>query len=237
LSDDTTNKGELGFLRDAAALGCLFNAVAHDLNNQLTNLMLGADQAQYTGSKDAIDLMVKQAQRITEITRAVQALGQGNMSEGSGRVELSAVAAGLGRWEPDLEVDAMAEGASVTGKLDTLVLAFSLLARVGAESSPGAVRLSATIAEVPRSSWSGNNETVPMAVIRIERGAAPEEANPSIAAMIDDFFGAPRTEEEVGVMAAWEILRKLRGRPSARMSVHGPSPEGAAVVLTLPLAD
>lgn len=226
--------GELAYLRETAALGCLLNAVAHDLNNQLTNLMLGADQAQYTGSKDAIELMVKQAQRITEITRAVQALGQRNMAEGSGRVELSDVIGKLASWERNVTIGAIADQAAVMGKLDNLVLALSLLAQVGVDHGP--LHVSVGIDEVPRSSWSGNSETVPMAVVRMVRGTPPDEPNPKVAAMIDDFFGAPRDGEEVGVMAAWEILRKLRGRPSARLVIHGPSDGGAAILLTLPLA-
>ncbi|MCP4868425.1 MAG: hypothetical protein GY898_06880 [Proteobacteria bacterium] len=229
------SKGELAYLRETAALGCLLNAVAHDLNNQLTNLMLRADQAQYTGSKDAIDLMVKQAQRITEITRAVQALGQRNMAEGSGRVPLADVVAGLSSWEKGVTVGDLAEGAAVMGKLDNLVLALSLLAQVGREH--GSMDVSIGIDEVPRSSWSGNSETVPMAVVRMVRGTPPDEPNPKVAAMIDDFFGSARDADEVGVMAAWEILRKLRGRPSARLVIHGPSGGGSAVILTLPLAD
>ncbi len=222
----------LDHLREVAALGCLLNAVSHDLNNQLTNLMLGADQAQYTGSKDAIDLMVRQAQRIAEITKAVQALGQRNMSEGAGRVELGSVLDELA-GDGVVELGTVAV-ASVHARPANVALALSLLANFG---GGGAMRASVSVDEVPRSSWAGSDETVPMAVIRLTRGTPPEDLNASVGAMIDDFFGGPRTSEEVGVMAAWEILRKVRGRPSARLAVHGPEGGGTAIVVTLPLAD
>jgi hypothetical protein len=227
----------LAFLREAAALGCLLNAIAHDLNNQLTNLLLGADQALYTGSKDAIELMVKQAQRINDLTRAVQALGQRNMSDGAGQVALGAVIDELAAWEGDVQLGAVAADVAVGGKRDQLVLAFSLLARFGRDRVGGPLQVSVEVKEVPRSSWSGNTEQVEMAVVRLARGTPPDTPNESIPSLIDDFFGSPRTVEEVGVMAAWEILRKLRGRPSARLAVYGPDDAGTAVVLTLPLAE
>jgi signal transduction histidine kinase len=75
-------------IESVAALGYLLNAIAHDLNNQLTNLLLGADQLQYGGGADAVEMMVQQANRLAEITRSVQRLGQSNFGPGAGPSDL-----------------------------------------------------------------------------------------------------------------------------------------------------
>ena len=90
---------------------------------------------------------------------------------------------------------------------------------------------------VPRSTWAGSDETVDMAVIRLRRGAPCQEKTPTYRSLVDDFFADERSEVEVGIMAAWEILRKVRGRPSARMEVYANGADGHEVVVMLPLAD
>lgn len=236
---------DLAHVEGVAALGYLLNAIAHDLNNQLTNLMLGADQAQYSGSKDAIDLMVQQAQNIASITRAVQRMGQRNMASGSVRVPLDEVCEDFADWyrattAGDAVVEVSAEGADarVYGKTRNLVLAFNLLSRAG---DPEVLALPLTVKlaveAVPRSSWAGSNETVDMAVVRLRRGEPEREKTPAYRSLVDDFFGGERSETEVGIMAAWEILRKVRGRPSARMEVYENGALGHEVAVMLPLAD
>ena len=245
MSPNTPSPEDLAHVESVAALGYLLNAIAHDLNNQLTNLMLGADQAQYSGSKDAIDLMVQQAQNIASITRAVQRMGQRNMSEGSGPVDLGGVCGDFVAWyratggeEALVELQVHGAGPSVFAKSRNLVLAFNMLSQTG---DPEVLKLPLTVElsteAVPRSTWAGSDETVDMAVLRLRRGAPPAEKTPAYRALVDDFFGGDRSEVEVGLMAAWEILRKVRGRPSARMEVFDSGPSGHEVVIMLPLAD
>ena len=72
-----------------------------------------------------------------------------------------------------------------------------------------------------------------MAVVRLRRGDPPDELNPEFKEVVDDFFCRPRSAEEVRLMAAWEVVRKLRGR----LQMYGGGPgEGLEFVLLLPLA-
>jgi hypothetical protein len=244
LSPKTPSPEDLAHVEGVAALGYLLNAIAHDLNNQLTNLMLGADQAQYSGSKDAIDLMVQQAQNIASITRAVQRMGQRNMSQGSGRADLARVCRDFVEWyqasceDAEVELHTEGDGPPVFGKDRNLILAFNLLSRSG---DPEALKLPLSVhlatEAVPRSTWAGSTETVDMAVVRLRRGSPSREQTPAYRSLVDDFFAGDRSEVEVGIMAAWEILRKVRGRPSARMEVYEGGAQGHEVVVMLPLAD
>lgn len=245
MSPTAPSPEDLAHVEGVAALGYLLNAIAHDLNNQLTNLMLGADQAQYSGSKDAIDLMVQQAQNIASITRSVQRMGQRNMSQGSARVDLADVCQDFAVWsrattggEVLVEVQVDGDGTTVYGKSRNMVVALNLLSR-GGHPEALALPLSVLLARkaVPRSTWAGSDETVDMAVIRLRRGTPRQEQSPVYRSLVDDFFAGERSEVEVGIMAAWEILRKVRGRPSARMEVYDSGAEGHEVVVMLPLAD
>jgi len=245
LSRTTPSPEDLAHVEGVAALGYLLNAIAHDLNNQLTNLMLGADQAQYSGSKDAIDLMVQQAQNIASITRAVQRMGQRNMSTGSGRQDLGDVCRDFVAWyrataggQAGAELEVVGEAPLVFGKSRNLVMAFNLLSRAGDPALLGMpLKVQVAVEAVPRSSWAGSDETVDMGVIRLRRGDPPREKSSVYRSLVDDFFGGERTETEVGIMAAWEVLRKVRGRPSARMEVYESGALGHEIVVMLPLAD
>ncbi len=236
--DDESRAG-LAHLHDVAALGCLLNAISHDLNNQLTNLMLGADQAQYGGGPAAIDLMVQQAQRIAEITRTVQQLGQRNMDRGRGVIDLGGLCrefAADHELRTGVRIDvSLGEGAPrVDVSAPNLSLALSLLCRAVELDSGAPGSLSVALERVPRSSWSGSTETIPMAAIRLGRSGGMGEASKRLKAVVDDFFGHERDPAEVALMAAWEILRKLRGR----LTIHGEvgSPV-QGIVLMLPVVD
>ena len=235
---DAPTPEDLGHIEGIAALGCLLNAIAHDLNNQLTNLMLGADQAQYTGSKDAIDLMVQQAQNIASITRSIQQLGQHNLVDGVGRVDLFEVVKAFARWHTsatgsEVQVQEAEPGPFVSGKQRNLVLALAMIARAGG-GRPASISVASE--QVARSSWSGSTETVAMGVIRLRRGTPPTEKSPRIGELVDNFFEGSRTPDEIGVMAAWEILRKVRGRPSPRLELYGDFEGDHELVVALPLA-
>lgn len=224
-------------LHDAAALGCLLNAIAHDLNNQLTNLLLGADQAQYGGGAAAIELMVNQAQRIADITRSVQGLGQRNMDRGRTVTPLTPVGHRWVAWAalgaetaPELTVDA--DGLSADISADNLLLALTLLTRTSGLSQRGQVRLRISREEVPRSSWSGSTETISMAALRLQSGDTSTLPPNRLKGVVEEFFFRSHPPEDVGVMAAWEVVRKARGRLTVQGDAGSP---GQEIVLMLPL--
>ena len=235
----TVDNDAMQHLHDVAALGCLLNAIGHDLNNQLTNLLLGADQAQYGGGKAAIDLMVNQAERITEITRSVQALGQANMDRGRETTRLADVCRRWAAWMQlgtDAEPEIMLHVEDLLSDIsaDNLLLALTLITRSGGLATRGRVRLELTQQEVPRSSWSGSTETLPMGVLRLTSGDQENLPENRLKGVVEEFFFREHPSEDVGVMAAWEIVRKVRGR----LTVQGDTASrGQAVVLMLPLVD
>ena len=71
-----------------------------------------------------------------------------------------------------------------------------------------------------------------MAVVRMRRGDPPDTTNPSFKELVDGFFASNRTLEEVRLMAAWEVVRKLRGR----LEMFGTVGDGLEMVIKLPLA-
>ena len=234
---DEDSRAGLAHLHDVAALGCLLNAISHDLNNQLTNLMLGADQAQYGGGPAAIDLMVQQAQRIADITRTVQQLGQRNMDHGRAQFDLARLCGDFaaeheGRTGVSVSVSLGDREASVDASPCNLQLALSLLCRACGLDEGAPLALSVGVEQVPRSSWSGSTETIAMAAIRLGRADGMGEGSTRLKAVVDDFFDRERDPAEVALMAAWEILRKLRGR----LTLHGETGSSAqGIVLMLPI--
>ena len=226
-------------LHDVAALGCLLNAIAHDLNNQLTNLLLGADQAQYGGGAAAIELMVNQTQRIADITRSVQTLGQQNMDRGRVVTSLAPVCRRWAAWvalgaEVGPELTLEEESLSADISADNLLLALTLLTRSAGLIRRGAVRLSLGRQEVPRSSWSGSTETISMAVLRLQSGDVSALPAERLKSIVEEFFFRKHSPEDVGVMAAWEIIRKVRGRLTVQGEASSP---GQEIVVLLPLVD
>jgi signal transduction histidine kinase len=236
-----TDGGERKHLEEVAALGLLLNAIAHDLNNQLTNLLLGADQFQYSGGKQAVDLMVGQAQRIAGIMRAVQRLGQRNMSASVERCDLGPLLRRFAdEWQETAEEAvelSLPDGAAPQCNLHAgnILLALSLCLRPqdpALAASPPTVQLS--VDRVPRTAWSSPGDTVSMAVLRIRRGSPPAERNPAFKEIVDHFFDHERSPEDVGLMAAWEVVRKVRGRMEL---LGGKGLPGQEIVLMFPLAD
>jgi hypothetical protein len=223
-------------IESVAALGYLLNAIAHDLNNQLTNLLLGADQLQYGGGADAVEMMVQQANRLAEITRSVQRLGQSNFGPGAGPSDLGDIAQTFAAWRRETgrgEGDSVTTEAGLITRCDPLHLrrALGLLA----DSFPGApcgVMISVKTEDMPRTVWSQEGDTVPKAVLRLKVGEPGTEELAAFKEVVDAFFDAERSEADVRVMAAWEIVRKQRGR----MTFYGtPGSNDREVVLSFPL--
>jgi len=227
----------LRHVEDVAALGYLLNAIAHDLNNLLTNLMLGADQVQYGGGQEAIDLLLDQVQRISGITRAVQRLGQRNMTLNDGVHDLGALFAAFAAWHgasrpgEAVEVDCE-EGVLVKGSSRHFVHALSLMALATADWTTGPLHLRGAAEQRPRSAWAGSTETVPMAVVELTRGTVGTQDSRDFKSLVDGFFESERSPAEIALMAAWEVVRKARGRMKVRGGKGAP---GVAVTLELPL--
>jgi len=231
---------DLQHLEGVAALGYLLNAIAHDLNNLLTNLMLGADQVQYGGGAEAVELLVEQVQRITGITRSIQKLGQRNMGVDFEVAALDAVISDFVRWHraswPGVQINAELE-AGLQAKLNRrhTVHALSLLAwATGEHHRAAGLDVELCLEDVPRSAWAGSTDTIPMAVIRVRRGEPAQGPSQDFKRMVDGFFEADRSAAEVATMAAWEVVRKLRGRMKVR---GGAGAGGTEITLELPLAE
>ena len=225
-------------LESVAALGYLLNAIAHDLNNQLTNLLLGADQLQYGGGADAAEMMVSQANRVAEITRAVQKLGQGNFARSSESADLGDVARAFGAWRSatgrgEGDVFETEAGAMVRAHPVHLQRALALLADAFSEDIRS-VRVRVGREDMPRTMWSRPDDTAPRGVLRLSVGEPAGDELASFKSVVDGFFDADRSDCDVRLMAAWEIVRKQRGR----MTVHGAADSSdREVVLSFPLLE
>lgn len=240
MSETAPRSVDLQHLEGVAALGYLLNAIAHDLNNLLTNLMLGADQVQYGGGAEAVELLVEQVQRITGITRSIQKLGQRSMGADMDVAALDGVVEEFARWHrscwpSETLIPTCVDAPTVRMNRRHMVHALSLLAWATGQHQPGAdLSVELRQEDVPRSAWSGASETIPMAVIRLGRGAPGSAPSQDFKRLVDGFFETDRTPAEVATMAAWEVVRKLRGRMKVR---GGPGAAGTEIILELPLAE
>ena len=225
-------------LESVAALGYLLSAIAHDLNNQLTNLLLGADQLQYGGGADAAEMMVQQANRVAEVTRAVQRLGQMNFGGGRSPSDLGEVTRAFGAWRRRTGRGA---GDSIETEDGLLTRADPLhfgraLAMLADAFSDGMrpVEVVVRTEQMPRTAWSREDDTVAKAVLRMQVGEPAAVELSSFKEVVDGFFDSDRTDEEVRLMAAWEIIRKQRGR----MSVYGEKDSrDREIVISFPLVE
>jgi len=241
----TSREEQLEQLEFSVALGSLLNAIAHDMNNRLTNLILAGENARQSGQDQAFDILAEQARKATEITAAVQRLGSGNLGNRSSTADLNAVAQQLASWQglgrpSDVTVEVLSDSAPrVQATPDILMLAFALLLRLVPVGEDRRIQVGVSTESVPRSRWSQETEEVDMAVVRLSGSMAPAEQWPPVdfARVVDAFFEGERTPSEVRVMGAWEILRKVAGRPSARLSLPpGSDDRPPEVVVWLPLA-
>lgn len=236
MSGDQPAKDALRHVEGVAAHGYLLNAIAHDLNNLLTNLMLSADQIQYGGGDEAVQLLLEQCQRVHDVTRAIQRLGQQNMAEGVEVTELADLTEAFGAWRSEAAPDdplssSVAESARVRVPTRHLVHALSLLA--DATRGAGPLSVSAGREDVRRSTWADPGETIPMAVVRLRRGE-PAGDDATFKSLVDGFFTEARSVPEIAMMAAWEVVRKQRGRMAVRGRVED---GGVEVTIQLPVVE
>jgi len=238
--NDFRLEDDLEHLERSSSLGYLLGAFSHELNNHLTNLLLAADQAEADGNRSVVDLMVNQAQKAGAVIARLQRLGMGNLSRGGDVVDLVELCQQLKEWlrrsggEDIGEVLIGEENVVTIASRHNLLRAFCNLARVGGgEGSPPLV-VSVGVEQAPRSVWAPAGEQMSMAVVRFRRGTPVEQLNPSFKLLVDDFFAADRNADEVSLMAAWEVVRKLRGR----LQLYGE--EGGSeleIVVKLPLRE
>jgi hypothetical protein len=229
---------DLEHLERSASLGYLLGAFSHELNNHLTNLLLAADQAEANGNPSVVELMVNQAQKAGAVVARLQRLGVGNLSRGSDVVDLVELCQMLKEWlrrigGEDIGEILIGDQEVVTiASRHNLLRAFCNLARVGGGEGAPSLVVSVGIEQSPRSVWAPAGEQIPMAAVRFRRGTPVERLNPSFKSLVDDFFAVDRGADEVSLMAAWEVVRKLRGR----MELYGE--EGGSdleIVVKLPL--
>jgi hypothetical protein len=232
-------------LEAGAALGALLNSISHELNNHLTNLVLATESARTSSGTEELEIVAKQLRSTSQFSEALRELGGAIRPKHASRVTLASVVErlverdDLGRAKGERIEALIAEGLVVQADEGQLCLALALLLR-SLPFPPGRrLLIEAHCDSVPRTRWSDETETVSMArLVLTARDVESSEWPPfAIRDLLTNFYEAPKTPERVRVMAAWEILRKVVGRPSARL-VLGKSDEDQCpqVELWLPLA-
>ena len=229
---------ELGHLEQAAALGYLLGAMSHELNNHLTNILLGADQVGAEDTSPAHQLMLRQAEKAASVVAVLQGMASANLSRGGDVVDLVDLCVRLKAWllltmgEDIGEIRVGDDEIVVLAGRQNLLRALCNLSRVGAGAGAAPLIVSVGIEQVPRSLWAPAGEEVSMAVVRLRRGSPPTDVSPWFKELVDGFFTVDRSLDEIALMAAWEVVRKLRGRLEM---YGGAGASGQEVVIKLPL--
>ncbi|MBJ95464.1 MAG: hypothetical protein CMP23_13460 [Rickettsiales bacterium] len=239
LAEVESQGSELGHLERAASLGYLLGAISHEINNHLTNLLLGADAGPGEDSQQVVERMTAQAQRAGEVVARFQKLARENLSRGRDRVDLGELSSRVVWWLEQNAGQSMPavlhpeQPVVVMAGRQNLLRALSNLARVAAGSRSEKVFFAVAVEQAPRSLWAPSGDAVDMASLRIRCGVPPAEESVRLKELVDDFFGCDRDQEDVALMAAWEVIRKLRGR----LQLYGGGPgEGFEALVLLPLA-
>ena len=236
--DESLLSDELEHLERSSSLGYLLGSLSHELNNHLTNLLLVADQTEGDRALPVVQSMAAQAQKAGAVVSMLQRLGTRNLSRGNEVVDLGALCERLRIWlrkttgeEVAEVVGGYAEVVVLAGR-QNLLRALCSLSRSGAGPDSMPLSVSVGVEQAPRSVWAPAGEKIEMAVIRLRRGSPPQELNPAFKELVDDFYSKDRKVQEVEMMAAWEVVRKLRGRLEM-YGVDGAS--GLELVVKLPL--
>jgi len=229
----------------AAALGSLLNSISHELSNHLTNLILATENARHDQTSSSFEILERQLKQTSDLSAHIQRLGTQNLAESTGPVSLAKVISslaetdGFGRPHGErLEVDVISSP-TVRSKENQVQLALALLLRTFPSGVDRKLRFCVDEEDVLRSRWSDEDQMVSMARIRIECGGVSNDSWPpfSVSDLVAEFYSGPKSVEEVCAMGAWEILRKVMGRPSARLALdHTDDGERIRIVLWLPLA-
>ena len=231
-------------LECSAGLAALLNSIAHEMNNHLTNMVLATENARHDRSENSFDLLVRQLKHCAAMTKAIQRLGSDNLLSGSEVVHLNEVLAEVVAWDgfgrnSGVPIALVTSGdATVRGDFAQLVLAVGLLLRALPQGAEGGLQCDLRTEEVLRSRWSDEDQYVPMARITLRsQGQSAGRWPPfELSGLVDGFFEGIKTPTEIGVMGAWEIVRKVAGRPSARLAITVSEADEPQFQLWLPLA-
>lgn len=230
----------LRHIEQGLSLGCLLNGVAHEVNNQLTNLMLGADHARSGGGAEALDLVVEQAQRIAELCRRIQRLGSLHLGAAATSVDAGELALDFAELRALMRPGLAPLPFEVEGRVAILgpptILLELLLLITDTRSDPAhPQRLSIRREAVPRSAWAKPGDTVEMAVLRVRHGDPAPVEMLEWKQIVEHFWETEQSEPRAALtMAIYELVRKLRGRLRA---FGTPRTGPAEAIITLPLAD
>jgi len=232
-------------LEVGAALGALLRSISHELNNHLTNLVLATESARHTSASEELDVVAKQLRATSQFSEALRDLGGATRRKQGGRVALSTVVdrlvsrTDLGRPCGETVEVQVEDDLIVQADEWQLCLALALLLR-SLPAQPGRQLVVEGHRDVvPRTRWSDETETVAMArlVVKARRAESADWPPFEMRELIADFYEGPKTAQRVSVMAAWEIVRTVVGRPSARLVLGKTDADQCpSVELWLPLA-
>jgi hypothetical protein len=228
----------------SAALGALLNSIAHEMNNHLTNLVLATENARHDRTENSFDLLARQLKQSTALTSAIQRLGTENLVGNTEVVHLKAVLEEVASWDGFGRGNEAPVALELTGdpivrtNRGQLSLAIALLMRALPEGSGRSLRVALNTEEVLRSRWSDEDQYVPMVRISLEAGGVSVDDWPpfELSGLVEGFYSGSKTPAELRVMGAWEILRKVSGRPSSRLALDRTDEGSPRFVLWLPVA-
>lgn len=238
-------RGQLEGLEKMAGLSALFSSFSHELNNHLAAAILAAENVRHEQSDASFALLDKQLKQVSELSSVLQRLGAENLSGRSKSFRLNQVIADFAKWielgraQGEAVAVVMDEDVAVRGREVGLLLALTLLVRSFPESAERSLHVWVGSEDVPRSKWTDDGDVVTMAKVVLDCRGVPGNDWPAfeLSDLVNNFFKRSATPRELCVMAAWEIIRKVSGRPSSRLSFElCPREQSPRVVLWLPPA-
>lgn len=242
---DERLRGQLKDLEDMASLGALVSSFTHELNNHLAAAVLASESARVEGSAASFEQLDKQLKNVAELSSLMRHLRADNVSGRSKEAHLSDLVARLVEWiqlggsQAELVLSVTGGDVAVLATESSLLLALHLLVRSFPEGEGRMLRFGVGSEEVLRSKWSDDGEFVKMGKLVIECRGVQGTGWPEfeLSDLVNRFYERPASPRERRVMAAWEIIRKVSGRPSPRLSFENcPREESLRVVLWLPVA-
>ena len=239
-----TRRDSLERLEASAGLAALLNSIAHEMNNHLTNMVLATENARHDRSESSFDLLGRQLKQCAAMTTAIQRFGSDNLNAGSEVVHLREVLDGVVDWDGFGRAVGVPIALDVTGDpivrgdFGQLVLAVGLLLRVLPQAGGGPLKCDLRVEDVLRSRWSDEDQYLPMARITVRAEGEDAEAWPpfQLSELVEGFYEGNKSQAEMRVMGAWEIIRKVSGRPSSRLATTPSEAGEPQFQLWLPLA-
>lgn len=238
-------RAHIASLEQTAALGYLLSAVVHEVNNPLSVMLIGADQLRHAGVHDAavhrhLDALNQQSDRIITISLRLQELGRRNLVDRRNwdvralletfvelDVALEQPTTPVQLTLPDDPLLVEVNGAQM---LQVLRYVGRAVRRLGGGEALSVTATQEEIPLIPVGSVSLRSPTRAFVVLGLRVGEPAGDAVP-YREIVPDFFSEPRQDEDVELMASWELVRKLAGK----MLIRSSSPEGAEIQVMIPL--